>query len=233
MLRYYLGKLRFFFSVNRSVHSVVQHQTAKNTQISLEAIYQLSTAISHCRERTMLESARRSQLQQPSQPRVTSPGQRCPRQPEGWVPTAYTLLSSQWGHSSNGTDTSSQTFLKEEVKANKPESSSKRLSKYRNLEHRTNTEHDRNLHIWSQNSSHGKLTLSVAKVRRSKPSASDISRDSHFCAPLKRALSFGVSPTSIIFAPAKSCMMSPEVTMGEMPSSINVPDRHRKSKERK
>ena len=45
----------------------------------------------------------------------------------------------------------------------------------------------------------------------------------HFWAPLKRARSFGVSPTSIILAPAKSCMMRPEVTMGEIPSSINVP----------
>lgn len=45
----------------------------------------------------------------------------------------------------------------------------------------------------------------------------------HFWAPLKRARSFGVSPTSIIFAPAKSCMIRPEVTMGEMPSSIKVP----------
>lgn len=45
----------------------------------------------------------------------------------------------------------------------------------------------------------------------------------HFWAPLKRARSFGVSPTSIILAPAKSCMMRPEVTMGEMPSSISVP----------
>lgn len=44
-----------------------------------------------------------------------------------------------------------------------------------------------------------------------------------FWAPLKRARSFGVSPTSIILAPAKSCMMRPEVTMGEMPSSISVP----------
>lgn len=45
----------------------------------------------------------------------------------------------------------------------------------------------------------------------------------HFWAPLKRARSLGVSPTSIILAPAKSCMMRPEVTMGEMPSSISVP----------
>ena len=45
----------------------------------------------------------------------------------------------------------------------------------------------------------------------------------HFWAPLKRARSFGVSPTSIILAPAKSCMMRPEVTMGEIPSSISVP----------
>ena len=44
-----------------------------------------------------------------------------------------------------------------------------------------------------------------------------------FCAPEKSALSFGVSPTSIIFAPAKSCMIKPEVTMGEIPSSIRVP----------
>ena len=44
-----------------------------------------------------------------------------------------------------------------------------------------------------------------------------------FWAPLKRALSFGVSPTSISLAPASNCMISPEVTMGEMPSSIKVP----------
>lgn len=45
----------------------------------------------------------------------------------------------------------------------------------------------------------------------------------HFCAPLKRALSLGVSPTSMILAPARSCMIRPEVTMGEIPSSIRVP----------
>lgn len=45
----------------------------------------------------------------------------------------------------------------------------------------------------------------------------------HFWAPLKRALSFGVSPTSMILAPASSCMMRPEVTMGDIPSSIRVP----------
>lgn len=47
--------------------------------------------------------------------------------------------------------------------------------------------------------------------------------DLHFWAPLKRALSLGVSPTSMILAPASSCMIRPEVTMGEMPSSIRVP----------
>lgn len=46
---------------------------------------------------------------------------------------------------------------------------------------------------------------------------------SHFWAPLKSALSLGVSPTSMIFAPASSCMIRPEVTMGEIPSSIRVP----------
>lgn len=45
-----------------------------------------------------------------------------------------------------------------------------------------------------------------------------------FWAPLKRALSFGVSPTSIILAPASSCIMRPEVTIGEIPSSIRVPE---------
>ena len=45
----------------------------------------------------------------------------------------------------------------------------------------------------------------------------------HFWAPLNKARSFGVSPTSMIFAPAKSCMIKPEVTMGEIPSSISVP----------
>ena len=48
--------------------------------------------------------------------------------------------------------------------------------------------------------------------------------DIRFCAPLKRALSLGVSPTSMILAPARSCMMRPEVTMGEMPNSIRVPE---------
>ena len=33
----------------------------------------------------------------------------------------------------------------------------------------------------------------------------------------------GVSPTSMILAPANSCMMRPDVTMGEIPSSIKVP----------
>lgn len=51
----------------------------------------------------------------------------------------------------------------------------------------------------------------------------------HFWAPLKRALSFGVSPTSMILAPAKSCMMRPEVTMGEMPSSMSVPGEGRET----
>lgn len=45
----------------------------------------------------------------------------------------------------------------------------------------------------------------------------------HFCAPLNKALSLGVSPTSIIFAPASSCMISPDVTIGDIPSSIRVP----------
>ncbi|RNA30810.1 hypothetical protein BpHYR1_015557 [Brachionus plicatilis] len=44
-----------------------------------------------------------------------------------------------------------------------------------------------------------------------------------FWAPLNRALSFGVSPTSIILAPANSCMIRPEVTIGEMPNSMRVP----------
>ena len=45
----------------------------------------------------------------------------------------------------------------------------------------------------------------------------------HFWAPLNRALSFGVSPTSMILAPASSCIIRPEVTIGEIPSSIRVP----------
>jgi hypothetical protein len=49
-------------------------------------------------------------------------------------------------------------------------------------------------------------------------------QDIHFWAPLNNARSLGVSPTSIIFAPAKSCMIRPDVTIGEMPSSINVPE---------
>lgn len=45
----------------------------------------------------------------------------------------------------------------------------------------------------------------------------------HFWAPLNSALSLGVSPTSMILAPASSCMMRPEVTMGEIPNSMRVP----------
>ena len=45
----------------------------------------------------------------------------------------------------------------------------------------------------------------------------------HFWAPLKSALSFGVSPTSMILAPASNCMIRPDVTIGEIPSSIKVP----------
>ena len=45
----------------------------------------------------------------------------------------------------------------------------------------------------------------------------------HFCAPLKSARSFGVSPTSMILAPASSCIMRPDVTIGDMPSSMRVP----------
>lgn len=48
----------------------------------------------------------------------------------------------------------------------------------------------------------------------------------HFWAPLKSALSLGVSPTSMILAPASSCMIRPEVTMGEIPNSIKVPEKH-------
>uniref|UniRef100_A0A8R1UY21 Uncharacterized protein n=1 Tax=Pristionchus pacificus TaxID=54126 RepID=A0A8R1UY21_PRIPA len=43
---------------------------------------------------------------------------------------------------------------------------------------------------------------------------------SRFCAPLKRARSLEESPTSMILAPARSYTMRPEVTMGEIPSSI-------------
>ena len=45
----------------------------------------------------------------------------------------------------------------------------------------------------------------------------------HFWAPLNNARSLGVSPTSMIFAPASNCMMSPDVTIGEIPNSIKVP----------
>lgn len=46
----------------------------------------------------------------------------------------------------------------------------------------------------------------------------------HFWAPLNSALSsFTLSSTAMIFAPDKSCMTNPAVTIGEMPSSINVP----------
>ena len=45
----------------------------------------------------------------------------------------------------------------------------------------------------------------------------------NFCAPLNKARSRGVSPTSSIFAPANNCIMRPEVTMGEIPNSIKVP----------
>lgn len=99
---------------------------------------------------------------------------------------------------------------------------SKKPMKHRSLWHSINTPHDRNPAIWLQRSPRSELTL-IFRVRRTKTSAFSTSHYSRFCAPLKRALSFGVSPTSIILAPAKSCMMSPEVTIGEMPSSINVP----------
>lgn len=46
---------------------------------------------------------------------------------------------------------------------------------------------------------------------------------SRFWAPLNRALSLGVSPTSMILAPANNCMIKPDVTIGEIPNSINVP----------
>jgi hypothetical protein len=32
-----------------------------------------------------------------------------------------------------------------------------------------------------------------------------------------------VSPTSMILAPASNCMIRPDVTIGEIPSSIKVP----------
>lgn len=46
---------------------------------------------------------------------------------------------------------------------------------------------------------------------------------SRFWAPLNRALSLGVSPTSMILAPASNCIIKPDVTIGEMPNSIKVP----------
>lgn len=46
---------------------------------------------------------------------------------------------------------------------------------------------------------------------------------SRFWAPLNRALSLGVSPTSMILAPASSCIIKPDVTIGEIPNSIKVP----------
>lgn len=51
---------------------------------------------------------------------------------------------------------------------------------------------------------------------------------SHFWAPLNRALSLGVSPTSMILAPANNCMIKPDVTIGEMPSSMRVPAEERR-----
>ena len=48
--------------------------------------------------------------------------------------------------------------------------------------------------------------------------------DSRFWAPPKRALSsLRVKSTSMRLAPARSCMIIPEVTMGEIPSSMRVP----------
>ena len=47
---------------------------------------------------------------------------------------------------------------------------------------------------------------------------------SRFCAPPKSALSsFKLKSTSIKFAPARSCMIIPDVTMGVMPNSMSVP----------
>lgn len=46
---------------------------------------------------------------------------------------------------------------------------------------------------------------------------------SRFWAPLNRALSLGVSPTSMILAPANNCIIKPDVTIGEIPNSIKVP----------
>lgn len=57
--------------------------------------------------------------------------------------------------------------------------------------------------------------------------AQQLSECSHFWAPLKSALSLGVSPTSMILAPANNCMIKPDVTIGEIPSSIKVPVKER------
>ncbi len=63
--------------------------------------------------------------------------------------------------------------------------------------------------------------MKLIKIKKSK--SQSMSQCIHFCAPLKSALSFGVSPTSIIFAPASNCIIRPEVTMGDIPNSIRVP----------
>lgn len=45
-----------------------------------------------------------------------------------------------------------------------------------------------------------------------------------FCAPLNNTLSsFKLKSTSTRLAPARSCMIMPEVTMGVIPSSMRVP----------
>ena len=43
------------------------------------------------------------------------------------------------------------------------------------------------------------------------------------CTHSKARSSLTASSTSMIFDPASSCMMRPDVTMGEMPSSMHVP----------
>ena len=51
-----------------------------------------------------------------------------------------------------------------------------------------------------------------------------ISTPSSFCAPLSRSRSaFTLLSTSMIFDPASSCITRPDVTIGEMPSSMQVP----------
>ncbi len=71
-----------------------------------------------------------------------------------------------------------------------------------------------------------KTTKVVSKGMGASPVRKDkeILDHSRFCAPENNARSsFKLKSTSIKFAPASSCMIIPDVTMGLMPNSIRVP----------